>query len=75
MPIRCLVTFKPTPSIGKTQKTVDLSKMEATTLEIEGRHDPCVVPRAVPVVESVVATVLADHALRAGLIPRVLRSG
>jgi chorismate synthase len=75
MPIRCLVTFKPTPSIGKTQKTVDLSKMEATTLEIEGRHDPCVVPRAVPVLESVVATVLADHALRAGLIPRVLRSG
>ena len=75
MPIRCLVTFKPTPSIGKVQKTVDIAKMEATTLEIGGRHDPCVVPRAVPVVERVVATVLADHALRAGLISRVLGSG
>jgi chorismate synthase len=75
MPISCLVTFKPTPSIGRAQKTVDLTKMEAATLEIEGRHDPCVVPRAVPVVECVVATVLADHVIRAGLIPRILRSG
>lgn len=72
MPITCRVTFKPTPSIGKPQKTVDINSMEETMLEIGGRHDPCIVPRAVPVVESMVAIVLADHALRAGLIPHVL---
>ena len=72
MPIACTVTIKPTPSIGKRQKTVDISKMEETYIEIEGRHDPCIVPRAVPVVEAMVAVVLADHAIRAGLIPRVL---
>jgi chorismate synthase len=66
------VTIKPTPSIGKRQKTVDISKMEETNIEIGGRHDPCIVPRAVPVVEAMVAVVLADHAIRAGLIPRVL---
>ncbi|GAF72029.1 unnamed protein product, partial [marine sediment metagenome] len=72
MPITVSVTFKPTPSISLPQRTVDIERMEETTLVVEGRHDPCVVPRAVPVVESVVAMVLADHALRAGLIPRVL---
>jgi len=72
MPITCSVSLKPTPSISKQQKTIDLSTMKETTLEIKGRHDPCIVPRIVPVVESVVAMVLADHALRAGLIPRVL---
>jgi chorismate synthase len=72
MPIRCLVTFKPTPSIGKSQRTVDVSRMEETTIDVGGRHDPCIVPRAVPVVESMVSVVLADHAIGAGLIPRVL---
>lgn len=72
MPIACTVTIKPTSSIGKRQKTVDISKMEETYFEIGGRHDPCIVPRAVPVVEAMVAVVLADHAIRAGLIPRVL---
>ena len=43
-----------------------------TTIKVEGRHDPCIVPRAVPVVESMMALVLADHALGAGKIPRVL---
>ena len=75
MPITCRVTFKPTPSIGKPQKTVDLTTMRETVLEIRGRHDPCIVPRAVPVVESMVAVVLSDHALRAGLIPPVLEGG
>lgn len=74
-PLACRATFKPTPSIGKPQKTVDLTTMRATTMEISGRHDPCIVPRAVPVVESMVAVVLSDHALRAGLIPRVLEDG
>lgn len=75
MPITCRVTFKPTPSVGKRQKTVDIRSMEETMIEIVGRHDPCIVPRAVPVVESMVAVILADHALRAGLIPRVLEEG
>ena len=72
MPITCRVTFKPTPSIKKPQKTVDIKSMRETMLEVKGQHDPCIVPRAVPVVESMVAIILADHALRAGLIPRVM---
>ena len=72
MPVEATVTFKPTPSIGKTQKTVDLQKKEETTISIEGRHDPCIVPRAVPVVEAMMAVVLADHALLAGKIKQVL---
>jgi chorismate synthase len=47
--------------------------MKPVNLKVEGRHDPCIVPRAVPVVESMVAVVLADHVIRAGLIPKVLR--
>jgi chorismate synthase len=73
MPIVVRAAIKPTPSISKEQKTVDLSKMEETTIRVRGRHDPCVVPKAVPVIESAVAIVLADHMLRAGVIPKVLR--
>jgi chorismate synthase len=73
MPIVVRAAIKPTPSISKEQKTVDLSKMEETTIRVKGRHDPCVVPKAVPVIESAVAIVLADHMLRAGVIPKVLR--
>ncbi|MBS7288690.1 MAG: chorismate synthase [Candidatus Freyarchaeota archaeon] len=72
MPIVCKVTFKPTPSISKPQKTVDLLRREETIIEVWGRHDPCVVPRAVPVVEAIVALVLADHAVTLGLIPPVV---
>ncbi len=72
MPIICRAAFKPTPSIRKPQKTVDLSSMEEVTLEVGGLHDPCIVPRAVPVVEAMVAVVLVDQALRSALIPRVL---
>jgi chorismate synthase len=74
MPITCKVTFKPTPSIRKPQRTVDISTMEETELVVEGRHDPCIVPRGVPVVEGMVAFVLADHAIRAGKIPIVMES-
>jgi chorismate synthase len=49
-----------------------LVKKEETILETKGRHDPCIVPRAVPVAESMVAVVLTDHAIRAGLIPKIL---
>ena len=54
---------KPTPSIGKAQKTVRLSRLEASELTVHGRHDPCVAHRAVPVVEAVTAAVLLDMLL------------
>ncbi|MBC1261732.1 chorismate synthase [Synechococcus sp. BSF8S] len=57
------VAFKPTATIRKAQQTVT-SSGEATVLEAKGRHDPCVLPRAVPMVEAMVALVLADHLLR-----------
>jgi chorismate synthase len=57
------VAFKPTATIGKEQKTVTITG-EATTLAAKGRHDPCVLPRAVPMVEAMVALVLCDHLLR-----------
>ncbi len=57
------VAFKPTATIGKEQKTVT-STGEQTTLAAKGRHDPCVLPRAVPMVDSMVALVLCDHLLR-----------
>ena len=72
MPLIIRVAVKPTPSISKKQQTVDLSTMQETTISIKGRHDPCIVPKAVPVVEAAVATVLADHLIRAGFIPKVL---
>jgi chorismate synthase len=73
MPIVVSVAVKPTPSIAKEQLTVNLRSMEDAKITVKGRHDPCVVPKAVPVVESAVAIVLADHLIRAGHIPKVLR--
>ena len=55
MPVDFEVVFRPTPSISKPQRTVSLSRMEETELVVEGRHDPCVVLRAVPVVEAAAA--------------------
>src|ERR687891_1201649 len=72
MPIVVRVGFKPAASVAKTQQTLDISKNEQTNLIVAGRHDPCVVPRAPPVVECVVSMVLADHAIRSGVIPLVL---
>jgi chorismate synthase len=72
MPVVVRVAFKPPSSIPKEQKTVHLKEMQDTTVQVTGRHDPCIVPKAVPVVEAAVAIVLADHCLRAGAIPRVL---
>ncbi len=57
------VAFKPTSTIALDQKTVTTSG-EETTLTTRGRHDPCVLPRAVPIVEAMAALVLCDHALR-----------
>lgn len=72
MPIVVRVAFKPPSSIPKEQKTVNLKEMQDTTVQVTGRHDPCIVPKAVPVVEAAVAIVLADHCMRASVIPRVL---
>jgi len=72
MPLLLRVAFKPASSIAKVQRTVDIESMSNSEIVVPGRHDPCVVPRAVPVVEAMVAVVLADHAIRAGIIPPVL---
>jgi chorismate synthase len=58
------VAFKPTATIMREQRTVTVVPREETTLQGRGRHDPCVLPRAVPMVEAMAALVLADHALR-----------
>jgi len=63
MPLILRVAFKPTPSIGLAQQSVNLADGIETQLVIKGRHDPCVVPRAVPVVEAAVALVLLDAML------------
>lgn len=63
MPLVVRAAFKPTPSIARAQRSVSLSRGEDAPLEIRGRHDPCVVPRAVPCVEAAVACVLYDFLL------------
>ncbi|MEM3692797.1 MAG: chorismate synthase [Candidatus Bathyarchaeia archaeon] len=73
MPIVFRVAFKPTPSIAMEQRTVNLRTGEGVNLRFIGRHDPSIVPRAVPVVEASTALVLADHALRSGFIPKVIK--
>ena len=62
-PIMIRLGFKPTATIRKDQQTVD-ARGQATTLSAKGRHDPCVLPRPVPMVEAMVALVLVDHLLR-----------
>jgi chorismate synthase len=62
-PVFFRTAFKPTATISQTQNTVDQAG-KATTLEARGRHDPCVLPRAVPIVEALTCLVLADHWLR-----------
>jgi chorismate synthase len=72
MPLVLRAAFKPTPSIAVEQQTVDLALKTEARLTIGGRHDACIVPRAVVVVESMVCCVLCDLALQAGFIPRVV---
>lgn len=60
MPLVFRAAFKPTPSIGREQDSVDLAAMRATKLTVHGRHDPCIVPRAVPAVEAAAAVALLD---------------
>lgn len=73
MPIVCRVAIKPPSSISKKQYSIDLIKMEKTTLLVRGRHDVCIVPRVLPVVESMVAIVLVDHAMKTGMVPKVIK--
>lgn len=60
MPLIARLAFKPTPSIAKEQASVDLYRKENTTLRVKGRHDPCVVTRAVPIAEAAMALGLLD---------------
>jgi len=73
MPIIIRVAIKPTPSIVKEQKTVNMGSMENVSISVKGRHDPCVVPKAVPAIEAAVAVTLVDHLLRVGEIPKTLK--
>ena len=60
MPLIVRMAVKPTPSIAKQQNTISLNEMKEADLTITGRHDPCIVPRAVPVMEAAIACVLYD---------------
>jgi len=71
-PLVVRVGFKPTSSIYLPQRTVNFKEMKEGVLSLKGRHDPCVVPRAVPIVESIVSFTLADMAIRSGMIGPVL---
>ncbi|MDO4541232.1 MAG: chorismate synthase [Bacillota bacterium] len=61
MPLIMRIAIKPTPSISQKQRSVDIRNHEETELTIDGRHDPCIVPRAVPVLESIMAITILDH--------------
>lgn len=63
MPLEFTVAIKPTPSISTEQETINYKEMKKTGLRIEGRHDPCIVPRVVPVLENALALVLLDTIL------------
>lgn len=68
MPVDFRVAFKPTSSIARPQMSVDVVEMKPVELEIKGRHDPCIVPRAVPVVENAAAAVILDLMLQGGFV-------
>lgn len=69
MPVLFRTAFKPTPSIGREQRSVSLSRLAPAPLTIQGRHDPCIVPRAVPVVEAAAAIAVLDALLEAEADP------
>jgi len=73
MPMVVRVAVKPTSSIAKSQQTVNIKSMEGASLVVKGRHDICIAPRAVAVVEAMMAVTLCDFTMRAGLLPRVIK--
>ena len=73
MPIVFNVAFKPPSSIGIPQKSINFEKMEPEMLQVRGRHDPCIVPRAISVVEAMTAIVLTDFLMIDGLIPQIFQ--
>ncbi len=62
-PLIFRAAVKPTPSISKPQQTVSLSQLQESTLQVKGRHDPCIIPRAVPVIEAAAAIAVYDALL------------
>lgn len=64
MPVTMRIAFKPVATHFQPQRTVTVAPHQATTLQMKGRHDPCVLPRAVPIVEAMACLVIADHLLR-----------
>jgi chorismate synthase len=73
MPLVVRVAVKPTSSIAAGQQTVDIKEMKPASVSVIGRHDVCIVPRAVPVVEAMMAVTLCDFALEAGVVPEVIK--
>ena len=63
MPLIFCAAIKPTPSIAQSQRSISFSRKENATLEVQGRHDPCIAPRAVPCMEAVMAIALLDAML------------
>ena len=61
MPIVCKVAIKPTPSIAQEQQTINYTTLENDVIKIKGRHDPCIVPRAVPCVEACMSIAILSH--------------
>jgi chorismate synthase len=68
MPVVFRVAVKPTASIARPQESVDLTTRGSARLVVKGRHDPCIVPRAVVIVESVAAIAFIDLMLRGGFL-------
>jgi len=73
MPLVVRVAFKPVASIAKEQQTINLETKETIQLQTKGRFDPCPIPRAIPMVEAMMAIVLTDFAIRGQFIPRIIR--
>ncbi len=68
MPLIFTCAVKPTSTIGKPQKTVDLNELKPVIVEFSGKHDPCIVPRVIPVIEALTAIVLIDILIGNGII-------
>jgi chorismate synthase len=74
MPIEFTIAVKPVPTIGLPQKTVNIDTMQNVEIEFSGRHDVCIVPRIILVVEAMTAIVLTDFLLIEGIIPQIFKS-